>query len=230
MDLKLTDVSCSGASTQDVTEAQVRWSARVVAAPQADALTKKTDLVTISIGGNDFGILTTLLFGCSSLREKDPTGAPCRAADKASGDNSLAKNIGRVEYRLTEVIRLVAKRAPDARVIVVGYPQFVPDSGPCEHLPLAAGDYPLAAKVNTGLVEAQKNAAARAKVEYLDVFEATRGHDMCAEDPWIAGRNPTRSDGLFYHPYPEEQQFVADLLLDRLTGTAPPNREQPADH
>ena len=81
---------------------------------------------------------------------------------------------------------------------------------------LAAGDYPLARRVNEMLVRAQENAAERTNAEYVDVFAATAGHDMCADDPWIAGIKPAGSDAMLYHPYPVEQQVVADLLVDLL--------------
>jgi hypothetical protein len=84
-------------------------------------------------------------------------------------------------------------------------------------LPLADGDYPYAYRLVEVLVRAQKRAAVRANVEYLDVFAASRGHNMCSKDPWIAGVNPTRDDAAPLHPYPEEQELVAKLLVDRLT-------------
>lgn len=215
LDLDLTDVSCGGASTVQVTEAQPLGPHR--APPQKDALTGATDLVTISLGANDFNTFGAVLFFCPAVRAKDPTGAPCTEATDAAGQDSLERRIGQIATRLVAVIRLVKQRAPEARIVVVGYPQFFPKAGPCAQLPLAAGDYALARRVNVLLVAAQKKAAERTKVDYLDVFAATKGHDMCADDPWIAGVNLTRTDAQVYHPYPEEQRAVADLLVDHLS-------------
>ncbi len=127
------------------------------------------------------------------------------------------KHIETIEKRLVRAIRQVAERAPEARIIFVGYPEFFPESGPCTQLPLALGDYAFAHRVNELLVRAQKQAAARANVEYVDVFtapEATTCAQTIPGSPARIRHAPTPSP---YHPYPEEQQLVADLLVDRLS-------------
>jgi lysophospholipase L1-like esterase len=213
--LKLKDVSCGGATTTNVTAPQTIGSTH--RPPQGDALSRDTDLVTISLGANDFNTFGTVAFGCIALRTEDPPGAPCQKADAAATARTLEQNTQDTEQLLVDAIRLVAERAPSARIIVVGYPEFFPKSGPCAELPLALGDYAFAHRMNELLVRAQKRAATQTKVEYVDVFTASRGHDMCAKDPWIAGLHPTRTDARPFHPFPEEQQFVADLLIDLLT-------------
>ena len=69
-DAELIDVSCSGAATHHM------WDPRVYGtiehAPQLDALTVDTDLVTISIGYNDFRLFATLFGRCAELAKKDP--------------------------------------------------------------------------------------------------------------------------------------------------------------
>jgi lysophospholipase L1-like esterase len=213
--LRLTDVSCGAATTEQVAAAQILPAGKE-RPPQADALSRRTDLVTISIGGNDFGAFNAVVTFCTAFRARNPAGDPCSEADAAAGDNSLAKHVTQIQRRLIRLIQLVADRAPRARIFVVGYPQFFPENGPCEELPRAAGDFAYARRVNELLVRAQQQAAAKTNVGYIDVFKATEGHDMCADEPWIAGGSPTRRDALIYHPYPEEQRVVADLLVKRL--------------
>jgi lysophospholipase L1-like esterase len=212
--LQLTDVSCGGATTQKLTQPQLLGN--ISQPPQIDALSRTTDLVTISLGANDSGVFGGVVFVCPAVRAKDPTGAPCTAANAAAGKNSVEHRIASLEKRLVAVIKLVKERAPKARVVVVGYPQFFPAAGPCDQLPLADGDFSLAHKVNKLLVQAQKNAAAKSKVEYVDVFKATKGHDMCAAEPWMAGLKPGRADAMPYHPFPQEQHAVTELLVDLL--------------
>ena len=55
------------------------------------------------------------------------------------------------------------ERSPDARILVIGYPQIVPASGTCDLLPLAAGDYPFARSVNEGLTRAVRLGARYAR-------------------------------------------------------------------
>jgi hypothetical protein len=213
--LKLNDVSCGGAKTTNVTAPQtIKSTTRL---PQGNALSASTDLVTVSLGAGDVDVLGIVAFGCTSVRAQDPSGAPCQRADEASGSSTVEIKIDAAERRLVGAIKQVAKRAPDARIVVVGYPEFFPKSGPCTELPLALGDYAFAHRINTMIVRAQKDAAAEANVEYVDVFAASRGHDMCAQDPWIAGLYPTRTDATPLHPFPEEQQLVASLLVDLLS-------------
>lgn len=209
--LHLTDVSCGGAMTTHVTRPQPLGPATQPA--QADALSRTTDLVTISLGANDFGMFSGVVFGCVAIRAQNPAGAPCAAANAAAGPNSVERGFAELERRLITIIQLVKERSPKARIVVVGYPQFFPEAGPCAPLPLAAGDFRFAYRINTLLVQAQKNAAEKSKVDYVDVFTATKGHDMCADDPWIAGLKPGLEDAMFYHPYPAEQRVVADLLV-----------------
>jgi lysophospholipase L1-like esterase len=214
LNLKLTDVSCGGATTQQVRRSQTIGPFQVP--PQLEALTPETDLVTLSLGANDFDTFLSIVVNCTALRSHDPDGAPCEA-DASHGLSATTRNMATIEARLVSAIRHLATRAPKARIVIVGYPEFFPESGPCAQLPLALGDYAFAHRVNELLVRAQKQAAERAKVEYVDVYTPTRGHNMCSDEPWIAGISPQRPDAILYHPYPEEQQLVARLLIDHIT-------------
>jgi lysophospholipase L1-like esterase len=212
--LHLVDVSCGGASTLHVAAPEVLG--RVDQPPQGQSVTRATDLVTVSLGANDFMTFFDVVYRCTTLRAADPEGAPCATSDAVAGTNSVARRAGRIERRLVRVIRLVRARAPSARIVVVGYPQIFPVRGPCTQLPVAAGDFAFVRHVNELLVHAQKQAATTARVTYLDTFKATQGHDMCADQPWIAGATPKPARVLAYHPYPEEQRVIADLLVDVL--------------
>ena len=46
--------------------------------------------------------------------------------------------------------------------------------------------------------------------------DVARAGKANTDDPWIAGIKPAGSDAMLYHPYPVEQQVVADLLVDLL--------------
>ena len=54
------DVTCSAADTSDLSGGQQVIGGETVA-PQLDALSEETDLVTLGIGGNDFGIFSSLV-------------------------------------------------------------------------------------------------------------------------------------------------------------------------
>ncbi|MCB0908973.1 MAG: SGNH/GDSL hydrolase family protein [Nocardioidaceae bacterium] len=209
------DVSCSGARTDDMLGSQQTGLGPV--APQLDAVAADTDLVTVSIGGNDEAVFGTLVGYCPTLRPLDPTGAPCRAAMNAGGSDQLLDAIGRTQQRVGTVIDEIHARAPHARVLVVGYPQLVPRRGTCpDLLPLADGDYAYGLTVNRALTQALARAARTHHAEYVDVWRASRGHDICSADPWVNGQYTDPSRAQSFHPFAVEQQAVAGLVLRQL--------------
>lgn len=205
------DVSCSGADTPDM------WASQLAGIPpQLDAVTADTDLVTVSIGGNDFSVFGTLVAYCPTLRASDPTGDPCRDAMRADGRDRLLAAVHETRDRIVAVLEEVRRRAPQARIVVVGYLQIAPRDGTCpDRLPLADGDVAYAVQVNQRLTQALRQAAARTGADYVDVWRASQGHDVCSADPWINGQyfSPVAAP---YHPFASEQAAVAQLVLDEI--------------
>lgn len=112
----------------------------------------------------------------------------------------------------------VEERAPNARIVVVGYPEWAPPAtGPaCAQLPLAEGDLAFVRRANEIVVDKLEQAAAEAEVDYVDVWSVTEGHHMCSTEPWIAGVQPDWTAAPL-HPYPVEQRVTADLIADLLS-------------
>ncbi len=74
------DVTCSGATTRNLTTSQpANTPGGPAAAPQYDALTRNTTLVTVGIGGNDIGLIG-LATGCVTAAS-NPTGPTCQEAN-----------------------------------------------------------------------------------------------------------------------------------------------------
>lgn len=213
LDLELVDASCSGATTEDLGDEQEVGGDEVP--PQLDALSEDTRLVTLGIGGNDNGVFSTSMLACARLASRDPDGSPC-ADEAAESPGEAGEHLEQLEEDLTEAVAEIEERAPRARIVLVGYPGVIPASGRCEQVPLARGDYTFVRRVMRLLNEALRGAAERAGAEYLDLAAASRGHDMCSDEPWIAGSTPTAPAHPF-HPYAEEAVAVADLLAERVT-------------
>ena len=206
----LTDVSCSGAATQNMMAPQRGATGAVP--PQFDALTDTTDLVTIGLGGNDDGLFAAVLGQCTQLRSSDPTGSPC--TDRFG--NGVDGSLDHIRSNLADVVAGVQERSPQARILVVGYPQIVPESGTCADLPLADGDYAFARQVNEELNKAVEEAAGDTEAEYVDLWQPSAGHDICGDEPWINGRVTSARRALAYHPLAVEQRAVADLVVAKL--------------
>lgn len=206
------DVSCSGATTDDM------WKAQGTGAPQLNALRRDTDLVTVQIGGNDIGF-SSIIATCARLGVQDPTGNPCEQSYDSSGTDRLARTIARTAPKLDRVLRAVHARAPHARVLVVGYPDLLPDdgSGCYPAVPFAAGDFPYLRDTGKRLNLMLRRVAAREHAEYADTYGPTRGHDMCTAPGtrWIEPLQPT-SPAAPAHPNAEGEQAMARAVLARL--------------
>jgi len=208
-DADLADASCGGATTENGTLAQQRtdgpWP------PQLDRLEHSTDLVTVSLGGNDLGWYGDLMFGCSSAAVADPTGSPCQQPTTGRADlTALPAQIG---SRLESLLAEVHRRAPKARILLVGYPQLVPAEGTCPELPLATGDYPFVRAQWEAMDAAMRKAALAAKVTYVEVLGPSEGHDVCAgADAWVNGATQQPGVAAPYHPLRQGQAAVAELV------------------
>lgn len=209
---ELTDVSCSGASTANVTSPQTGQRGGRVP-PQIGAVHPGTDLVTIGLGGNDDHLFGGILGQCVQLASTDPTGAPCRTA---VDESSLTATFGHIRDNLVGVVEAVRDRSPRARILLVGYPQIVPASGTCDLLPLADGDYAFARSVTERLNAAVRRAADETSVEYVDLWGPSADHDICADDPWVNGRVTSGETALAYHPLAAGQRAAADAVLAQL--------------
>ncbi len=214
LDVSVLDVSCSGASTTSMFYKQKFVDNE--RPPQLDALSDAADLVTLGIGANDFRYFSKMIFTCLAVAPKDPEGAPCRERNTTpAGRDRVERHLGEIRHNVARVVRAIGKRAPNARILLIGYPQLLPSEGTCRaKLPLAAGDYPYARKLNLRLAEAVRQGGLKGGAEFVDLVEASQGHDICSKQPWVAGvrGDPRRAMGL--HPYPAEQRAVAELVVD----------------
>jgi lysophospholipase L1-like esterase len=121
-----TDVSCGGARTDNMTVSQpVRLGPHP---PQFNALTPDTDLVTVTIGGNDINI-GDLWLTCARLGATDPLGNPCERQAIADGTDLYTKRIAAAAPKVARVLEGIRAHSPHARVLVVGYLRVLPPAG-----------------------------------------------------------------------------------------------------
>ena len=213
-DATLTDASCGGARTDAVLQSQdIQTEGRVVP-PQIDAVSATTDLVTVGLGVNDLDFASTVAFGCLLLAASDPDGSPCKDQEAKKVPRLLEK----IQIAYVETIEAIANRAPDARILAIGYPRLLAEGSSCPDVfPLAEGDFDFVRESYDQLNATVEAAAGEAGVEYVDVAAASEGHDICSDDPWINGdKDDKKSGAAAYHPMPAEQSAVADLILGLL--------------
>lgn len=210
------DVSCAGADTTNMARPQsVPFSG--TNPPQLGALRLDTDLVTLGIGGNDFGVFGGIVGTCPGLRQADPTGSPCEEHFTTNGVNTVKTAIGTIVPRVETVLAAIHQRSPGARVLVVGYPRIAPPSGYCpDVLPFADGDYAWLNEVEQELNQALSDAVdADGTATYVDTFGPSRGHDACARggSAWINGKDQNIFVAAAYHPLKAGMAGVAAVVL-----------------
>ncbi|MEU4209426.1 SGNH/GDSL hydrolase family protein [Streptomyces sp. NPDC026206] len=207
------DVSCSSATTDDM------WRAQGANAPQLDALGKGTRFVTVGIGGNDIGF-GPIIGTCAQLSAGDRAGTPCKKQfTAADGSDRLTARINGAAPKIARVLKAVHQRAPQAKVVLVGYPTIMPDSGRgCfPAVPIAAGDTPYLRDTEKRLNAMLKAQAAKAHVRFADTYGPTVGHDVCrpTADRWVEGVRPGNPAAPF-HPNAKGEQAMARSVLGEL--------------
>lgn len=208
---KLEDHTCGGARSVDFHRSQYPE-----VPPQLAAVKPGVDLVTVGTGGNDQQVFAQLTRTCPRLRSQDPGGSPCQDFMRSGGRDRLLSALAATRTRVTKIVGEVRKLAPEAMVLVVGYPQIVSPENTCEKLPLAPGDYAYAEEVNLALTEALRSAAEANDATYVDVWAASKGHDICSDDPWVNGSVTDQKRAAAYHPFAKEQAAVAGLVVSAL--------------
>lgn len=200
--LHLVDVSCSGTTSADITA-----PSKAAQPAQLDAVTSKTQIVTITTGGNDVGYASALAI-CGADGAK---GVSCVGTDldPAAVDELFAT----LEQHLVDMLDAVKKAAPQARVYLVGYPRILPDSGTgCPGAPMQPGDATFLVDMGGRLQAAFVAAAKAADVHYVDVYSASNDHDACASDEerWVEGQ--TTPGSAPYHPNAAGMRAQATLV------------------
>jgi lysophospholipase L1-like esterase len=187
---QLTDVTCGAADTSHFFTAQYQG-----VPPQLDAVKKDTQLITMTIGGNDSGVFINSIVECgvagaSTLGQ----GSPCK--DKYG--SSFETTIKQTTYpSLVKALKAVRAKAPRARVAILSYPWILPTSGGCyPQMPVATGDVPYLRHLQATLNDAVRRAAATTGATYVDLNTVSNGHDACKPtgvrwvEPVLTGTNP----------------------------------------
>jgi lysophospholipase L1-like esterase len=170
---ELRDVTCGAADTGDFFESQYPG-----VVPQLDALAPDTQLVTMTIGGNDSNVFIETILSCGSLGVLSlGQGSPCR--DRYG--SSFEATIRDTTYpSLVRALGAVRAAAPRARVAILGYPWIMPPTGGCfDEMPVAAGDVPYVRGIQATLNDAVKRAAAATGATYVNMNKVSEGHDAC---------------------------------------------------
>jgi lysophospholipase L1-like esterase len=205
---QLTDVTCGAAQTKDYFTSQ-----QPGVAPQLDAVTADTQLVTMTIGGNDSGVFINSIVECGIAGASTAgQGSPCKDQYGSSFEDTIKKT---TYPALVKALRAVRAKAPRAEVAILGYPWILPPADGCfDKMPVAKGDVPYLRSEQATLNDAVRRAAAKTGAKYVDMSTVSEGHDACQPigtrwiEPVLQGTNP-----VIVHPNAlGEQQMAAQTM------------------
>ena len=174
--------ACSGARIGNVLNGQHGEP------PQLSRLSTDTSLVTISIGGNDTGF-TRVLEGCVI---KLPWTAGCR-------DQGLriSERLQTLRGALKDVLAKIVARAPNARIIVLGYPRLFSEASAnrlANNLGLSDQQWlnargremdQLIRQVVQDQDQAIVTSRGKGSCEYVDTYSAFAGHEVGSSAPYV---------------------------------------------
>jgi len=187
---KLTDVTCGAADTTHYAGSQYPG-----VDPQLDALSADTDLVTMTIGGNDSGVFIGAIVKCGSAGTLSlGMGHPCQDQNGSSFEDTIRNT---TYPSLVNALNAVHAKAPNARVAILSYPWITPKTDGCfPQMPVAKGDIPYVRSLQTTLNDAVERAANATGSTFVSLNEISEGHDACKPigtrwvEPVLLGTNP----------------------------------------
>jgi lysophospholipase L1-like esterase len=217
----LTDLTVSGATTDTITATPHRLLFRTFP-PQLDGLPADADLVTITVGGNDFHYIGSMVrLGLAGRFSSRPLTRPLGAVLKRRGvPRPSEDDIDRAAAGLARVVEEVRGRAKGARVVLVDYLTVVgPDTGYGRAAPFDAATLDDFRRLGGQVADVFARAATRTGAELVAMGQRSRDHALGSSQPWVTGL-PERLSGSSlmgaFHPNSAGMQAVADAIADHL--------------
>ncbi len=211
VEVRLRDVTCGAAETNDYFEKQYED-----VPPQLDALSRRTRLVTMTIGGNDQGVFIDAILACGTEGVLTlGKGNPCQ---EKYGRSFVRKIRNKTHPALEHALRAVHRHAERADVAILGYPWIMPKRVGCfDQMPVARGDVPYLRHIQTVLNRVVERSADATGTTYVDFNRISEGHDACQEigtrwiEPVLQGTDP-----VIVHPNALGERRMARHTIRRL--------------
>lgn len=197
--LSLVDATCSGATTVDVLQ-----GGQFGLPPQLDAVTAATQLVTVTIGGNDVFFMGNLIaMSCSA---DTPPVQRLAGGCTLRPDALVETRFASLPDSLRQVVAGVHQRSPSARVVFVNYFTVLPEQGTCARVALTSKQADHVRGISRRLADITRQVARATGSGLLDLAALSRAHNACASDPWVLGA--LRQPGLSIPPFHPTQEAM----------------------
>ncbi|MFF2556849.1 SGNH/GDSL hydrolase family protein [Nocardia sp. NPDC058058] len=217
------DASCPGASIDTPPGYTLAMEAQK--ADKAGAFGPRTKLVTMQIGLNDRWGDTDMIMWWSLqkciLNLVDGCGPEAAEQGRMTDYRGVSGAV--FAQRISNVVTYIKYYAPNARIVLVGYPELFPSGQNtlCINLfgvaPFIQPRGQAAIEYLDRIDRAQREAAALLGIDFLDTRTPTLGHGLCSADPWLNGVLDYRTDieGLPFHPSAHGDAVVANAVYER---------------
>ena len=167
----LRDVTCSAAETRHF------YTSQYLGVPaQLNALRSDTDLVTLTIGGNDSQVFLGAIVSCGTKGMLTlGFGSPCKNWFGSYYDDLIET---RTYPAVKKALRDIHAKSPNAEVAILGYPTILPPTRGCfAQMPIAYGDVPYVYNIQAHVNAVVKRAAAETGTTFVDM--SASGRDAC---------------------------------------------------
>lgn len=197
--LTLIDVSCQGGTLIDITEPRDTDYGPIP--PQSSVLSPDTDIVTLTMGGNDIN------FGDLSACANDDSECHGELA------HPLDQDFAEIPEKLDAAYTAIKKAAPNARIITTGYLPLLSYSDTCPFAArLTTKDLDWFVDTTHRINDVLEAAALRHGATYVLPHDADK-HTACAapDEQWTSFDG--QGTGAFpMHPTPAGQKAMADAI------------------
>jgi len=204
------DASCTRAATRHLRRPQPRLSGDETNPPQYDRLTRRTDLVTLGIGVNDFRLFAAI----GKCMARVGLGN-CRSAYFSDGVDLMSEAIRATGPKMAKAIRGIRARSPRARILLVNYLAGLPADGEgCQPtVPISDGDMAWFQERFLEMNAMLGRVARRKRVELVNTYRRSVGHDICQEPDvrYVEGLAPL--SGNSFHPNQRGADAQARIVL-----------------
>lgn len=193
---------------------------------QIERVTDHTSLVTVGIGGNDLGFIPVLRTCIVRMPILDNTAC-------VDQEEEVSDRMEQFEETLTQVLEEIHERAPDARILVLGYPRLFPEDPTGMYYTLSVSDQKWLNTVAQRFNEAIRDTVYRVdgdvygerdvgSAEYVNVFSSLNGYEVSADEAWLNGivlgelGEGLEVDRASFHPTAEGQMSMAERVRSQI--------------
>ena len=210
-----TFVACSGSVMSDLDNPNHQETGED---PQLEALDDDVSLVTMTMGGNDLGFADVV----KDCIVNGARGVPFVATCQEKHDQRIDDLLPQLQQQLIDRYRQIREQAPNARIVIIGYPQLFVDNPSDSYGNLLFKEDQVWMNEKAAALNAMLREAARqAGVEFVDPTEAFRDHGIGSDDPWIndldlGGPGMMVADPSSFHPNAAGHAAIAELVQQQL--------------